>query len=1382
MTTIINDVDNVDNLLLLNTENGLSKKNFFAQKTNAPRPFAQRTKTARDPTPSSSRNVPTRRRFFNNNSNNSNINNNNNNESIETEREEIVVSSKSTRRPRPTISRTSTTEAEVDEEEEYKPRPTYSYRPGYRGTARFRHSTTRSGEYKHDEAAGSFIDDNRLRSLNLDRSNKRPLATSTTTQATTEEERQTKTRPSTVRSRPTLFSKKSASTTEEPVIENESTVRSRPNFFKKSASTTEEPIIENESTVRSRPNFFKKSTTTTEEPEIEDETTTENRIIENKNRFNLNADERPERLRFELTAGGKINFGFASVKSRENENVTLPTKGPDSKIRVITGPLEKSPLIESGRNYKKGHVEEIPISKPETVTIQNFSDKLELSEIPLNKSDIESFVSSDDLRTDAPDADETTEFVKKSRLRPSKIGFKKRPVEESNENEITTVETVIEAEIDTTTTTARPKLRPFATRERLSRPQVKASVKNELSDEISSGKILTRNRISQRGRVRGQNNEEESSQSEESFVKKSQLRPEQNVDLESSSPRGFQNRFTGRTRAKAIKKVEEIKTSDESTTRSYLTKVKASDFFKNRRVNAVQAEDNENSETQDILEESTLRTRFRFGSADPEVLDLITEKPDEENEIDFSTIKNDDDDETTLGPYLEASSILPTRRLTIRKRPAKKIDFQATRQTITVSDEKSNDLEIENTSSFSSTTDDSSDDNEIYETEIETATDGQKETTASTTTLGTKPTRRVLVTRKRVIAEKVSEEPEQSEEREALPPRTTTKKRILTIRTRTGVIYSPVEVGNFETTESSTEPSIDEGPAKTQDTDLVRKRIRVYQQRSTTEKAIEESSTQKQYRTRTRILKRPLPSQNEIEEASVSTFEETSTFAAARASYSPRRRIVKVTRRPVAISSVAPAEDIEEEEEERHEEVEQEEGRDEEREAVIDSSSSSVAPAPKRKTFRILRTKTPRVIVDRPLVEDTLVIKNDDENQQIDENIEENVEERENIEEENVEVSSEEPSLRPLLKYPTRAGSRVTVVKKRPAFTQGSRSTTIHPASTRFAVGNNAAGPTRFRQITKTRSRIITSTEGVPEEIDEDQRIKLDARRKKIFTKGYRKTTATTTTSAPNITPRTIDTNESETNEYDTTDDTTDIPQINNNDDILQTKPRFSLSRFTTSTSPKPTTLHHVFAIDINEDDVNRLTNLTRYPEDQADEVIKKLQKLIEINRIVEVYSKEEKLKLLKNKKFKSIKAGELTVERPPALESFGEVSRHVIIKLVKPNNGSVNASTERSPKSIMFAETIFGKLETSTISLEGLFEREKKELKLKKEGASEALKVLTPLLRPESNETIPLVISIANLDQVILSKVQRKLGEASEETTTESSVDDTTTFVNDDD
>lgn len=1224
-TTIINDL-----LVDASGDENLSKKDeSFVEKSSfiAPRPFSRTTFPSRN-TPSSRTNSPTA------------------SQSETTSR----------RRSRPTIVRTSTeipSSQEAEEQVSYSRRPTLSYSPGYRGTARFRFQTTKSGEYDPKAIFDAqsinqqLLDENRLRSLNLERSNKRP-----------------------------------------------STIRTSP-------STTKEP---EQRPTRRRPTITRASTTTTEEPESSEESTTEYRIIEAKNRFNLKNDDRPDRLRFELTAGGKINFGFSSVKSRESTVTPQAETTDSSKVKVITGPLDKSPIISSGRNYKKGFVEEIPIqTSPETVTIRSFSRKLDLNNIPLNKSDIASFVADEDLKTDSPIVEDSTTLTKRFKLRPSLIGFRKRPAN-SEEEEITTEQTV-----DEETTTKASRLRPiqgkFVQREK---SRVETEIKNELSDEIASQRISTRNRIAPRGRER--------------------TRVEQTSEaIETSSPRGFQSRQ---------KTTEE---SEEVTQGKYLTRVRVSDII-NKQGNAI--EDSENSETQDAPEESTLRTRVRPGKGfifSADIGEFVTESSsDDDNEVDFTT--EEADEETTNNPIFSSTRATP-HRLTIRKRPAKKIDFHATRQTITEAANRKDNYD----SSFTSTPDD-------YEVDIESASSPRN------VDVRTRPTRARFVTRKRIITgdDEVNQKIDDAIERPtATSPRTTTKKRVLIIRTKSGAIKSEVDIIP-STDEPSTEATRDDIP-KIDDPDVTRRRLKIIRLKATTERVSEES-THKSIVARTRVFKRPTST------PATSESEQSSTSPRSPSRFSTRRRVVKVNRKPVG--------------------GENENEKTQDLETVSESSTN----APKKHVFKVLKQKTPRVIADKPLEEDSLVIKTDDQNQQIDEN-------EESVAEENSEITSDEPSARPVLKYPTRPGGRVSsvTIRRRP-FTQGSRTSTVHPASTRTS--KDGVPPTRPRVTIRRRFKPsgATSETSVPvaDEIDNEKRIALGERNKKIFKTKYRK--FSTSTSSPNITPHNSEINTDSETDYEELPDSTDIP-INNDGTILQpTKPRFSLkSRFTTSTTAKPTTLHHVFAIDEDENSTKNGTD-----ENSADKVIDKLQKLIEINRIVEVYSKEEKLKLLKNKKLKSIKEGELTVEKPPALDKFGEISRQVVIKLKKkPTTTTELPEDVKSPKSVMFAETVFGNAETSTISLEGLFKSEKMELELQKESEEKEnlesiekqetshVRAPAPLLRPESNETNPIVISIANLDQVILSKIQPALHEESEETTaatTEGSVDDeTTTLVNDD-
>lgn len=1086
------------------------------------------------------------------------------------------------RQSRPSIVKTTTEiySSHNPEEQQYTRRPTVSFRPGYRGTARFKFSSTKSGEYDPQSINGQFIEDNRLRSLNLERPNKRPPTTSKTPPSTTED-------------------------------------------------NVKKPT-------RRRPMLSR--TSTTEQPESSEQSTPEYRIIEAKNKFNLKDDNRPDKLRFELTAGGKINFGFSSVKSRENSSTTKIEISNPPKIKVITGPLDRSPIVTE-RNYKKGFVEEIPIqTSPQTITIKSFSGKLDLNEIPLQNSEIESFVLDDDLRnnytTELPFDDDTT--VEKLKSKPTHGRFVQRQ----------------KSLIDTETM-------------------------KESYDEIASQQKPDHYNFS---------------------TKYSQKLNEENEKVPGSK---------------------------------YLTRVRVSDVY-NRRENAIG--DSENSETQDVLEESTLRTRVTPNKGfilPSETGEFVTENSiDIENEF----YAEENDDETTFSPIIQSTRTIP-HRLTIRKRPAKKIDFHATRQTITESainkdTNGSNDNDIPTTNSF--------------ENESENIF-GSRNADVST-----RPTRARYVTQK-LITDQKSEATER-------PSLRTTKKRVLVIRTKSGVIKSEVDIIP-STEEPSTDPTIDDIP-KNIDSDVTRRRIKFVRLKTTTEK--KEKTTHKSTVTRTRVFRRPT--------STAATFERES-LTTPRSSFrlNTRRRVVKVNKKP----------------------VEDEANNENHKSQVLETISEISATAP-RKSYKVLKQKTPRVIHDKPLEENSLVgIKIDEQNQQIDTN-----ENEEAIVDENSEVTSGEPISRPVLRYPTRSGGKVSVnIHKRP-FSQGSRISTVHPTSTRLT--KDGIVPTRPRVTIRRKfkpSSSLESTVPLIDEIDYEKRVAFVERNKKIFKTKYRK--ISTSTSLPNITLHnsTELNTEYETSDYEELPDSTDIPINNNDGTILQptTKPRFSLkTRFTASTTAKPTTLQHVFAID-EEDEIERQKNGT--DDNSVDKVIEKLQKLIEINRIVEVYSKKEIRKSFKNKKLKSIKEGELTVERPPVLDKFSEISRQVVIKLKKkPLLTTTTQLPEdvRSPKNAMFAETVFSNAETSTISLEGLFEREKKKLEVQKQSKEEEI-MLESNEKKEMNhisthplEKNPIVISLSNLDQVILSKVQPALIEEHEDTTiagtTEHYVnDETTTLLNDD-
>lgn len=181
-------------------------------------------------------------------------------------------------------------------------------------------------------------------------------------------------------------------------------------------------------------------------------------------------------------------------------------------------------------------------------------------------------------------------------------------------------------------------------------------------------------------------------------------------------------------------------------------------------------------------------------------------------------------------------------------------------------------------------------------------------------------------------------------------------------------------------------------------------------------------------------------------------------------------------------------------------------------------------------------------------------------------------------------------------------------------------------------------------------------------------------------------------------------------------------------------KPSRKLYKTTTSTTtPKPTTFHHVFAIDYDEHPKNDDKPNEISKDDKNAEVIsKKIEKLAEVNRIVEVYSQQRKQTIQRssNAKAKSENSN-LIIERLPTVDKLGEISRITLIKLVEPNSNESKspsakefigfltttaqppkASQEKKARQIFIPDNIFS-VETSTIPLEGLFQTDRNGKKL---------------------------------------------------------------------
>ncbi|XP_043659876.1 serine-rich adhesin for platelets isoform X3 [Drosophila teissieri] len=295
---------------------------------------------------------------------------------------------------------------------------------------------------------------------------------------------------------------------------------------------------------------------------------------------------------------------------------------------------------------------------------------------------------------------------------------------------------------------------------------------------------------------------------------------------------------------------------------------------------------------------------------------------------------------------------------------------------------------------------------------------------------------------------------------------------------------------------------------------------------------------------------------------------------------------------------------------------------------------------------------------------------------------------------------------------------------------------------------------------------------------------------------------------------------ETETEIETETENVTEIETATNANEATSVNSQDQTISSTTQAPPPATTLLHVFTLlegeGQEEEPTTKKPTVRLYPTIQTEVVPK--HKLVEINRIVEINSKQAKASQRKSKANNDF--GILMVESLPHVEQLGEISVVKYVHLVDGSDIQINdghstvadytpteptsaaqspvsqpvrnslpetegGDTDRSGKSLV-PEVLTAALETSTISLEGLFDSARKGKQLSSNtiigeteesttfgsisstSATEStstgetttpaptyVRPIVPLLRPESNESSPLVISIANLDQVILSKVQ---------------------------
>ncbi|XP_039233397.1 mucin-12 isoform X4 [Drosophila yakuba] len=190
-------------------------------------------------------------------------------------------------------------------------------------------------------------------------------------------------------------------------------------------------------------------------------------------------------------------------------------------------------------------------------------------------------------------------------------------------------------------------------------------------------------------------------------------------------------------------------------------------------------------------------------------------------------------------------------------------------------------------------------------------------------------------------------------------------------------------------------------------------------------------------------------------------------------------------------------------------------------------------------------------------------------------------------------------------------------------------------------------------------------------------------------------------------------------------------------------RPKDQTISSTTQAPPPATTLLHVFTLlegeGQEEEPTTRKPTVRLYPTIQTEVVPK--HKLVEINRIVEINSKQAKASQRKSKANNDF--GVLMVESLPHVEQLGEISVVKYVHLVDGSDIQINdghstvadytpteptsaaqspvslpvrnslpetegADTDRSGKSLV-PEVLTAALETSTISLEGLFDSARK-------------------------------------------------------------------------
>lgn len=187
-----------------------------------------------------------------------------------------------------------------------------------------------------------------------------------------------------------------------------------------------------------------------------------------------------------------------------------------------------------------------------------------------------------------------------------------------------------------------------------------------------------------------------------------------------------------------------------------------------------------------------------------------------------------------------------------------------------------------------------------------------------------------------------------------------------------------------------------------------------------------------------------------------------------------------------------------------------------------------------------------------------------------------------------------------------------------------------------------------------------------------------------------------------------------------------------------------------TTIATPTTTIKHVFAID--EDDEAS----SKSPGDTAEEISKKLEKLVEINIIEEINTRSEKVKVRNRSREHINGTSEVTLEKLPSNHKAGEISRLSIVRLLQGHDASTTLADEIKKGRILSSDAIF-KTETSTIPLERLFELERQAKELRDATTTETSPVdetVTPLYLADSDAADTTIQEVSTLPSIITNIV----------------------------